>query len=501
VHELGTFLGHFHPLWVHLPIGIFVLLGALEVLGLLGRARGFSWLPPFNRRQRALILAIAAAVSVVAASLGWLLARGGDYDAALLGSHRRLGLAAAAASLLLLAVQRVRWLYAPILAATLALVVLAGHAGGKITHGSDFLTSHMPAAVGRALGMVSAAAPAKPRAVDVDHAIAYADVVRPILQERCVSCHGATKSNGGLRLDTWELLAKGGKDGPVIRAGDPAASPLVGRIDLPVDDREHMPPRGKPQLAEEDLTLLEWWVGSGAPKDAALAALDPPASVQDIVQARLGGGAPPAPPVRSVVMAAAGVISGRLGVMIRPLTPDGPWLDVNARAAGRAFGDRELAQLSPIAAAIQWLDIGNTSVTDEGLVALEPMRSLRRLHLDQLKITDDGLARLSRLRSLEYLNLRATGVTDAGLASLRGMGHLRALYLWQTSVTPGAVRALADALVDKRKIARWGAEKADLERMIAQERFDGNLGESLRPAVAPMSATGGDKPAELAQHK
>lgn len=482
-----------------MPIGIFVLLGILEAAGLLARWRRLSWLPKLAARERTLILSIGAAASVVAASLGWLLARGGDYDTALLGSHRLLGVAAAAAAVLLLAVHRLRWVYPPMLAASLALLILAAHAGGKITHGSDFLTSHMPAALGRLLGTAPVAQTSKAPTRDRDHAAAYADLVRPILRERCVNCHGATKSSGGLRLDTWELAAKGGKHGSVFQAGGLAQSPLVRRIDLPADDKEHMPPRGKPQLSDDDMTLLEWWVGAGAPRDAAVASLDPPASVQEIVRVRLESGVPEEIPVRAAVLAAASGISARLGVMIRPLTPDGPWLDVNARPAGRAFGDAELAKLAPIAAAVQWLDLGNTSVTDAGLKSLRPMLGLTRLHLDQLKVTDGGLASLSRLRRLEYLNLRGTGVTDAGLVSLRGLPHLRALYVWQTSVTPGAVRALGDALVDNRKVARWEAERADLGRMIAEERFDGNTGESLRPA--PTSGPGAEKPAQEALKK
>ena len=499
MHELGSFLGHFHPVWVHLPIGIFLLLGLLEGVGLLSRLPPLAWLPVLTPRQRTLILAIGAAAAVVSAFLGWLLARGGDYDMALVGTHQWLGFAAAAASVVLLLVHRLRWLYGPLLAVSLVLLAVAAHAGGKITHGSDYLTSHMPPAIARMLG-VSLPAPPAPRIVTFANAIVYADVVQPILQERCVSCHGASKSNGGLRFDTWEFLVKGGKHGAVLKPGDPAASALVRRIDLPVEEKEHMPPRGKPQLADDDLTLIEWWVGSGAPRARRVATLDLPSSVQVILEGRLPGSAA-APPDRAATLALAAPIAVKLGIIIRPLSSDGPWLDVNARAAGNGFGDGALAQLAPIAPAVQWLDLGGTSVTDAGLAGLEPMRRLQRLHLDGLRIGDGGLARLSHLGQLEYLNLRGTLVTDAGLPALRTLPRLRSLYVWQTAVTAAAVQALGDALVDKRRIARWKEDEAELERRIHEEHFEGNTGEELRPAMKPLTDSGAHPPAAADPHK
>jgi mono/diheme cytochrome c family protein len=492
VNELGTFLGRFHTVLVHLPIGILLLLGILEAAGLLARLRPFSWLPALTPRQRTLILAVGAAAAVLTAGLGWLLAHGGDYDVALVRRHQTLGIAAAAAAVVLLAVHRLRWVYGPLLAGSLVLLTVAAHAGAKITHGSDYLTARMPPSLAHLLG-VETVPPPKPRVVTLDSAAAYADVVQPILQERCVSCHGPAKSNGGLRVDTWELLVKGGKHGPVLKPGTSGGT-LVRRVDLPTDEKEHMPPRGKPQLSDDDLTLIEWWVGAGAPVVEKVATLDLPPSVQVILEGRLAGAAE-APPDRAATLAASGVLSTKLGVLIRPLSPDGPWVDVNARAAGKGFGDRELAQLAPIAPAVEWLDLGGTSVTDAGLAALTPMRRLTRLHLDGLGITDAGLARLTRLSRLEYLNLRGTSVTDRGIPQLHSLPLLRSLYVWQTAVTPAAVQALGESLVDKRRVSRWRQDQAELERRIEEDRFNGNTGEELRHVeLDPRTHPADDKP-------
>ena len=490
LNSTGAFLGRFHPLWVHLPIGILVLLAILEVVGWAAHWPRLKWLPKVGPGQRTLILLTGACAAVAAALLGWLLAHDGDYDAARVRSHQWLGIAAAAAAILVLAVHRRRWLYAPLFAATLVLLVLAAHAGGTLTHGSGFLTARMPPAMGRLLGLGNAAVSTVPVPVDFSRAVVFADVVQPILKDRCVGCHGPDKSNGGLRMDAWEQLAKGGKHGPVIGAADPASNPLVKRIDLPAEVKEHMPPSGKQQLTDDELTVLEWWVYAGAPRDRPLASFDLPASVAEAVRSRLGGAAAEVVPNRTAVFANAGRLAHELGILIRPLSPDGPWLDVNARVMGKAFGNRELALLSSIAPAIQWLDLGGTSVSDAGLACLAPMHRLERLHLDQCRITDFGLGLLTGLRRIEYLNLRGTSVSDGGMVALRNMPRLRSLYVWQTAVTPAAEKALGEALTDRRRIARLEAEQSELARLISAEQFQGNAGESLRPpaAKAPQSS-------------
>src|ERR1700677_4286943 len=111
MHDLGIFLGRFHPVWVHMPIGIFLLLGLLEIAGLLSRLPGLSWLPALGERQRTLILWISAAAAIVTASLGWQLAHRGDYELASVLRHQSLGIAAAAAAVILLVVHRIRWAY------------------------------------------------------------------------------------------------------------------------------------------------------------------------------------------------------------------------------------------------------------------------------------------------------------------------------------------------------------------------------------------------------
>lgn len=95
-----------------------------------------------------------------------------------------------------------------------------------------------------------------------DSAVDYVREVKPILHERCYSCHGALKQEGGLRLDTAELARKGGDSGAAIVPKDLAGSSMISRITA-TDESVRMPPEGKP-LTEDQISLITRWIESGA---------------------------------------------------------------------------------------------------------------------------------------------------------------------------------------------------------------------------------------------
>jgi len=88
--------------------------------------------------------------------------------------------------------------------------------------------------------------------------------IRPVLVERCYSCHSAEseKLKGGLRLDSREGVLKGGDNGPVVVAGDPEKSSLIRAIRFKDDDLL-MPPKKK--LEPQQVADFEAWVKMGAP--------------------------------------------------------------------------------------------------------------------------------------------------------------------------------------------------------------------------------------------
>jgi uncharacterized membrane protein/mono/diheme cytochrome c family protein len=263
-HNLVLFLGRFHPVLVHLPIGGLVLLGVLELLAKFSRFKDAA-------QNNRLILGVTAAASVAAALLGWLLSQSGDYDPQLLQWHKWTGFAVAATctvTFLLSRPDRGRAYYLSLLAA-LAVLAVASHLGASITHGRDFLFHYAPGPL-RSLFREGAGAPAARSASSgpLPQRV-FAAVVQPMLLQRCADCHGPEKQKGDLRVDSLAALLKGGKDGPVLVPGNAKDSRLIQRLLLPPNDDDHMPPEGKPQPTPAEITLLEWWIDSGGPADGS----------------------------------------------------------------------------------------------------------------------------------------------------------------------------------------------------------------------------------------
>jgi hypothetical protein len=101
--------------------------------------------------------------------------------------------------------------------------------------------------------------PASNRAVD------YVKDIKPLLQERCYSCHGALKQKHDLRVDTVAAMLKGGSDGPVIVLGSPEKSSIVQRVST-ADIDERMPPEHEGQpFTSAQVELLKEWISAGAP--------------------------------------------------------------------------------------------------------------------------------------------------------------------------------------------------------------------------------------------
>jgi mono/diheme cytochrome c family protein len=95
------------------------------------------------------------------------------------------------------------------------------------------------------------------------------DDVKAIFAAKCVSCHGAEKQRGGLRLDRKADALTGGDSGAAIVPGKPADSPLLKRI-TSTDAAEQMPPKGD-RLSAKEVAALAGWVKAGAkwPDDGA----------------------------------------------------------------------------------------------------------------------------------------------------------------------------------------------------------------------------------------
>ncbi len=106
------------------------------------------------------------------------------------------------------------------------------------------------------LGTTLQAAPPTPADADF-----FEKEVRPLLAERCQSCHGEQKTRGGLKLTSRDAILKGGETGPAVVVGQPDKSLLIQAIRYA--ETPHMPPRAK--LPEREIAILTRWVQQGLP--------------------------------------------------------------------------------------------------------------------------------------------------------------------------------------------------------------------------------------------
>lgn len=102
--------------------------------------------------------------------------------------------------------------------------------------------------------------------------------VGALFAERCVMCHSGEFAPLGLRLDGYDTALTGSENGPVLVAGDPEASPLIGRIKGLIEPR--MPMDGPPWLEDALIAMVEAWVLGGMPEGVPTVSVAEPAPVR-----------------------------------------------------------------------------------------------------------------------------------------------------------------------------------------------------------------------------
>jgi len=466
--NLLLFVGRFHPLFVHLPIGFLAAIAALQVL---------QWVFRFEFRTANRVLLWLCALSAIASTaLGTLLIWPGGYSGEILNDHRWFGIATSAVCVWMLVMHHFPgWLgrsaYTLLLLASLGLVSATGHYGGSLTHGEDYLTAYLPVALG-----------GKPEPVPVDKgtkedAAIYVAAIQPIIEAKCVECHNPSKSNGNLRMDTLQLLLAGGKHGPSLKPGDAAASLMIERANLPLDNKEHMPPVGKPQLTEAELELLSWWIDRGAKERAPLVEDLPPPAALALLEKNLGFqvAAPEVPMLSWEEVVKAGAPLAKVpNLAIRRSAMDSPALNVFI-ASDAKNPDELITSLEPIKANIVLLDAGKTKISEAAFPAIAEFANLVELRLQETDTDDQDVAKLSQLRKLRKINLNSTEVTDRSVNFLSKFPNIVQLAAWDTTVSPTTAGDFIKARFPETKKRRVEEEIQALEnRLAASSEYDAN---------------------------
>jgi mono/diheme cytochrome c family protein len=427
---MSEFIGRFHPLLVHLPIGVlllacfFQLVAASDKYAHLRHAIGITLL-------WGMVTAIASCIT------GYLLAGSGDYDESLVGRHQWMGIGVALLSALyyVLYTKKVtlkfEWLMPVLLIVGIS---ITGHLGGSLTHGSDYLTAALEDA-----GTDNTFATTKKPIPDVQEAVAYTDIVQPLLQSKCYSCHGPNKQKGKLRMDQPDLLMKGGKDGLAIETGKPDESEMIKRLLLEKSDEHHMPPKEKPQLTEKEIAILHWWIASGASFNKKTKELQQPEKIKPILVSLQNTAVEqkaladvPSATVEKADEAAIKKLKDA-GVVVMPVALNSNYLSASFITATLA-GDKEVALLLPLKKQLVWCKLNDTKITDASAATIAQCINLSRLDLSNTAVTDKSLNALAALQQLQSLKLVNTKITAAGLLSLKGNKQLQSVYFYKTGV-------------------------------------------------------------------
>ena len=88
--------------------------------------------------------------------------------------------------------------------------------------------------------------------------VSFANDVLPLIESRCIGCHGGDRTEEGLVLKTHADIMAGSDNGPVVVPGDAANSLLVEMVAT-----QKMPKRG-PKLTPPQVQLITDWVNQGA---------------------------------------------------------------------------------------------------------------------------------------------------------------------------------------------------------------------------------------------
>ncbi|MGA8729214.1 MAG: c-type cytochrome domain-containing protein [Terracidiphilus sp.] len=418
------FLGRFHPLVVHLPIGFLLLVPVLEVAG---RLR------PELREAAGFVLGLSFASCLLALTLGVLLAYGSGNSGPAVTRHMAGGIALTIGVLACLLVRpmwpegSVFYLYPALLACMLPLLLWTTHQGATLVYGSGYLTHYMPAGLKRWTSSNSMAPPDS----------FYAKQINPIFDSNCVACHGEGKAKGGLRLDSFEQLMKGGKDGAVVIAGDAGKSVLLQRVTLSSNQKQFMPAEGRPPLRAEEIASIKAWIQQGAsPTSTTVAGISVRDERPELPLLPVGDYNALMPEIQQMAKT-----QGAKLMQVSSKPEDG--LVLFTVDAASSFGDAQLAQFQKFGPYIVEAELGRTAVTDASFDTLKQFTHLRALHLEETHVSGDGLEKLTPLTQLTYLNLSGTQVTAEAVRPLSSMRNLRHVYLYNTPAqpAPGAEQA------------------------------------------------------------
>ncbi len=453
ISRFSSFIGHLHPLLVHLPIGILCFVFVLSLLS--------------SEKRELLKLTfsyaiLASAISSLAACVaGYTLAQSGEYDADLVMKHQWTGIATCILCFAAYFITPYRRLLIWI---TCGIMSVAGHLGGTITHGEGYLFSSNNNAPKEKEILIEKALPETEKKQKTSDSLTplteiflYRDQISPILQSKCYACHSKIKMKGGLRLDSEKFILKGGKNGAVLTTGNPEKSPLYAHLILPLGDDLHMPPKGKRQPTIQEIQLIHNWIKSGNPfggtmpttKEIQTIVSTLPVLIPEDINGDVSNFSTQEKNISTKPLPAADPAAietiQKLGLIVLPIQEGSNGLSINFVNL-KQIDQTIFNALLNVKEQIININLSNQDVEDEDLQKFVSFKNLKNLHIEKSKITDEGMNAIAQFTSLEQLNVYGTNITDKGLNKLHLCKNLKVIYLWKTKTTNIGIEKLQKAL-------------------------------------------------------
>ena len=470
-------VGQYHPIILHLPIGIIGLTVFMEVC---------SWLS-FGRYRPmtgvGLFLAFVTGAFACVTGLFDMAVDGLKADDWGDDMFKHMWMGITFVGVLGLALLAKVWgrrngsrgpVYGILLMGSAGVMGFGAHFGGLQTHKVD---PFLETAIGLGLieGEKKEQVIAVPVSVEPKDRLAFAEVILPIMDNKCLYCHSEADNNnkGELWMDTYENLLMGGEsqdEFATLVPGDAKKSYMIEVMILPMDHDMHMPPsKKKKQMEEHEIKLMTWWVNtipvSDTLEDKTLGEMGAPQEILDAAamlvspeerKAKEEAAEAAKAKAEADKVAKREALQNSLDTLkqdpafktsLNYASQDSTDLEFTAVSLREKLDDQKFLKLAPVAEALTSAKLGSTSLTEEAILAeLPKMKNLRKLDLSQTKIGDTALDAVASLEGLEWLNLYGTEVTDAGLMKLKGLGSLQKIFLWQSKATPEGADALKKEL-------------------------------------------------------
>ena len=415
-------LGRMHPLVLHFPVAFIVLLVVLNLFK--------KQLEPaaFKKINFALLL-LTSFTTVLATLMGLLLSLEG-YDSELLTLHKWVGVA------LCFVIYALVWCYSypkvfqVLLYVGLIGVMVGGHFGAGLTHGTNFLMEPITAS--------------KEEIIDENTPV-YTAYIAPVLKAKCTSCHNPQKHKGDLDLTTIEAITKGGENGDLWLPHNAEESLFLKRVALPLEDEEHMPPEGKPQLTETEIELMRTWIQHGADHQVNYAQLKEADTLKQLLASKwIKSTEEKKYDFSFVSQQTIKELNNPYRTVVQK-SPSSPGLDV-AIFGRSAFQDANLTELEKVKDQVVYLNLANLPINTDHTATIGKFGNLEHLVLNFTDVNSESIAALASCTQLETLSLSGTAVDARVLEHLKGLKSLKEVFVWNTDLEAEDIEALRNGL-------------------------------------------------------